>query len=50
MIFGGLLVLVSPFTAGRTLVDGVRLVGYGLGYGYAMAGWRSRHYEALQGE
>ncbi len=50
VIFGGLLVLVSPLTAGRTLVDGVRLVGYGIGYGYAMAGGRSRHYEALQGE
>jgi succinoglycan biosynthesis protein ExoM len=49
VIFGGLLVLVSPLTAGRTLVDGVRLVGYGLGYGYAMAGRRSRHYEVQQG-
>jgi len=50
VIAGGFLVLVSPLTAGRTLVDGVRLVGYGLGYGYAMAGRRSRHYEVLQGE
>ena len=50
IIFGGLLVLVSPLTAGRTLVDGVRLVGYGLGYYRAMAGRRSRHYEVLQGE
>jgi succinoglycan biosynthesis protein ExoM len=49
VIFGGLLVLISPLTAGRTLVDGVRLVGYGLGYGYAMAGRRSRHYEVQQG-
>lgn len=49
VIFGGFLVLVSPLTAGRTLVDGVRLVGYGLGYGYAMAGRRSRHYEVQQG-
>ena len=49
VIFGGLLVLVSPLTAGGTLVDGVRLVGYGLGYGYAMAGRRSRHYEVQQG-
>jgi glycosyltransferase involved in cell wall biosynthesis len=49
VILGGLLVLVSPLTAGRTLVDGVRLVGYGLGYGYAMAGRRSRHYEVQQG-
>jgi glycosyltransferase involved in cell wall biosynthesis len=50
IIFGGLLVLISPLTAGRTLVDGVRLVGYGLGYYGAMAGRRSRHYEVLQGE
>ena len=49
VIAGGFLVLVSPLTAGRTLVDGVRLVGYGLGYGYAMAGRRSRHYEVQQG-
>jgi glycosyltransferase involved in cell wall biosynthesis len=50
VIFGGLLVLVSPLTAGRTLVDGVRLVGYGLGYGHALAGGRSRHYEAAHGK
>jgi glycosyltransferase involved in cell wall biosynthesis len=50
MIAGGFLVLVSPLTVGRTLVDGVRLVGYGVGYGFAMAGRRSRHYEVLQGE
>ncbi len=49
VIAGGFLVLISPLTAGRTLVDGVRLVGYGLGYGYAMAGRRSRHYEVQQG-
>ena len=50
VVLGGLLVLISPLTAGRTLVDGVRLVGYGLGYFRAMAGRRSRHYEVLQGE
>jgi glycosyltransferase involved in cell wall biosynthesis len=49
VILGGFLVAVSPLTLGRTLVDGVRLVGYGLGYGHAMAGRKSRHYEALQG-
>ncbi|MBN9020942.1 MAG: hypothetical protein J0H08_02360 [Rhizobiales bacterium] len=49
VIAGSFLVLVAPLTAGRTLVDGVRLVGYGLGYGYAMAGRRSRHYEVQQG-
>jgi len=49
VIFGGFLVLVAPLTAGRTLVDGVRMVGYGLGYGYAMAGRRSRHYEVQPG-
>ena len=49
VVAGGFLVLISPLTAGRTLVDGVRLVGYGLGYGYAMAGRRSRHYEVQQG-
>ncbi|HET7715355.1 MAG TPA: glycosyltransferase family A protein [Bauldia sp.] len=50
VIAGGVLVLLSPLTAGRTLVDGVRLVGYGIGYANAMAGRRSRHYEVLQGE
>ncbi len=49
VIAGSFLVLVSPLMLGRTLVDGVRLVGYGLGYGYAMAGRRSRHYEVQQG-
>lgn len=49
VIAGSFLVLVAPLTAGRTLVDGVRLVGYGLGYSYAMAGRRSRHYEVQQG-
>ena len=42
--------LVSPLTLGRTLVDGTRLVGYGVGYTLALAGRRSRHYEVLQGE
>lgn len=50
MIFGSLLVLASPVMLGRTLVDGVRMVGYGVGYTLAMAGRRSRHYEVLQGE
>jgi GT2 family glycosyltransferase len=50
MIFGTFLVVISPFTLGRTLVDGTRLVGYGVGYTLAMAGRRSRHYEVLQGE
>ncbi|MCB1498657.1 MAG: glycosyltransferase family 2 protein [Bauldia sp.] len=49
VILGGFLVAVSPLTLGHTLVDGVRLVGYGLGYGRAMAGRKSRHYEVLQG-
>ncbi|MCP4382718.1 MAG: CDP-archaeol synthase, partial [Hyphomicrobiales bacterium] len=50
MVFGSLLVLASPLTLGRTLVDGTRLVGYGVGYTLALAGRRSRHYEVLQGE
>lgn len=50
MIFGTFLVVISPFTMGRSLVDGVRLVGYGCGYTLAMAGRRSRHYEVLQGD
>lgn len=49
-LLGSILILVSPLTLGRTLVDGVRLVGYGVGYTLAMAGRRSRHYEVLQGE
>ena len=49
-VLGGFLFLISPLTMGRTLVDGTRLVGYGLGYTLAMAGRRSRHYEVLQGE
>ena len=49
-VLGTFLVLVSPLTMGRTLVDGTRLVGYGVGYTLAMAGRRSRHYEVLQGE
>jgi len=50
MIFGTFLVLISPLALGRTLVDGTRLVGYGVGYTLAMAGRRSRHYEVMQGE
>ncbi|WP_421726735.1 glycosyltransferase family 2 protein [Bauldia sp.] len=50
MVFGSVLVVISPVTLGRTLVDGIRLVGYGVGYTLAMAGRRSRHYEVLQGE
>jgi glycosyltransferase involved in cell wall biosynthesis len=50
MIFGTFLVVISPLALGRTLVDGTRLVGYGVGYTLAMAGRRSRHYEVLQGE
>lgn len=50
MILGTILVVISPLLLGRTLVDGVRLVGYGVGYLAALAGRRSRHYEALQGE
>lgn len=49
-VLGGFLFLISPLTMGRTLVDGTRLVGYGVGYTLAMAGRRSRHYEVLQGE
>lgn len=49
-IVGTVLVAAGPFTGGRTLVDGARSFGWGVGYGYALAGRKSRHYEALQGD
>ena len=48
--FGVVLVIVSPLTLGRTLVDGARMLGYGVGYAAALGGRKSRHYEALQGD
>lgn len=50
IVFGAVLVVVSPFTLGRTLVDGARMLGYGVGYAAAIGGRKSRHYEALQGD
>ena len=49
-IVGTVLVAAGPCTGGRTLVDGARSFGWGVGYGYALAGRKSRHYEALQGD
>jgi glycosyltransferase involved in cell wall biosynthesis len=49
-IVGTVLVLAAPFSGGRTLVDAARSYGWGVGYVYALAGRKSRHYEALQGD
>ena len=49
-IVGTGLILAVPFTGGRALVDAARSFGWGIGYAYALAGRKSRHYEALQGE
>ncbi|MBZ0227343.1 MAG: glycosyltransferase family 2 protein [Bauldia sp.] len=49
-IVGTALFAAAPVTGGRTLVDGARSFGWGVGYVYALAGRKSRHYEALQGD
>lgn len=49
-VVGIALTVAAPFTAGRTLVDAARSFGWGVGYVYALAGKKSRHYEALQGD
>lgn len=49
-VVGTALLVAAPFTLGRTLVDAARSYGWGVGYAYALAGRKSRHYEALQGE
>ena len=50
LIVGGALFIAAPFTGGRTLVDGARSFGWGVGYAYALAGRRSRHYQSLAAE
>ena len=49
-IVGAGLLAAAPFARGRTLVDAARSFGWGVGYVYALAGRKSRHYEALQGD
>lgn len=43
-MLGSVLLLAAPLTAGRTLVDGFRSFGFGVGYWRALMGRRSQHY------